>query len=287
MARSIDDIRQQIKDRFVAEMNAIGAASDPTTWGMYNRRRIWVNITAFCIWFLETLFDVYKGDVNTTLANLKPTNLSWYVQHVKAFQSGFPLLADSDQFDNTGYTDDQVAASKIIAYAAVVKQLDAFGHGFLRFKLAKANGDDLTQLTADEKTAVALYIEKTGACDDDFVVESNTPDDIKQSWVIYYNPLILNNTGARIDGSANTPVQDAIKAYLFVLTFGVGVYDTQKHIDAVQAVEGVVEPDLQLCQVRYGSRPYANVNVFYTPDAGYLRFPTEDDLQIEFIANNG
>jgi hypothetical protein len=60
----------------------------------------------------------------------------------------------------------------------------------------------------------------------------------------------------------------------------------QYHIDALQAVEGVVIAEIELCQTKYGLLPFTNVNTSVVPDAGYLRFANDADLEIEFIAQS-
>jgi hypothetical protein len=50
------------------------------------------------------------------------------------------LIADTDQFDNTGYTPEQIEASKIIKYAAVTES-DAESR--LIIKVATENADEV------------------------------------------------------------------------------------------------------------------------------------------------
>lgn len=285
MARSVDEIRSILTATFVTQMAAIGYTVDPTTWSVTDLRRLCIYVVSFCTYALETIFDLFRDEVDATIATLKPHTLRWYAGKSTAFQYGFELIPDTDQFDNTDHTDDEIEASKVVDYAAVVEQIDQFNRVSLRIKLAKDNGSDLEALTDDEVDAFKEYMSQIKDAGVRVQVDSLPPDSIKQSWRVYYDPLLLTNDGSRIDGSAATPVQDAIKNYLKNLPFN-GIYVPQFHIDAVQLVKGVVICELDECTVRYGLLDFAPVVTQYTPDAGYLRFDTDDDLVIEFIAQS-
>ncbi|MCW3088940.1 MAG: hypothetical protein JWP81_9 [Ferruginibacter sp.] len=291
MASSIDEIKKLMTDVFISKPAVIAAYNLDVTktfeqqFSVVSIESIIFYIVAFCCFVQQTLFDKSVTDTNTALATKKPHRLQFYAEQAKTFQFGFPLLADKSGFDNTGYTTDEIEASKVVDYSAVVEQENQFGRVFLRMKLAHDNGTDLEPLAVGQFTAFIAWFKSTqrdGGVKMEFV---NQPaDDLKQSWTIFYDPLILSDTGARLDGSDNQPVQNAIKGYLKNLPFN-GVYAPTYHTDAVQLVPGVVIPQLRTCSARYGSLPFAAVNDFYTPDSGYLRFAnTVTDLVIEFIA---
>lgn len=286
MARTVDEIREDITVAYVSNMLDIGYTVDPTTWSATDLRRLFIYVVAYCMFVLESLFDVFTADVDEDIALKKPHTLKWYRQVALDFQYGFPVLFDDYLFDDTGYTDEQVADSKIISYAAVVEQSSIFGRLYLRFKLAHDNGTDLEPITDDEKTAFKDYMDNeakdAGVA---LSVDSLPPDSTRQEWLIYYDPLLINANGNYIDGSNDTPVQDAIKNYLKNLPFN-GIYVPTYHIDAVEAVKGVVIPVLKSCEVQYGSLPFTGVGDKYTPDAGYLRFDSDADLTVTFVAQS-
>ena len=283
MARTIDEIFETLKTAYVSEMAAISLTVDPLTWSKTNLQRLMLYVVAFCTFALETLFDLFRIETDDKIALLKPHTKRWYAQKSEAFQYGFTLIPDTDQFDNTGATDEDIEDSKIVDYAAVVEQMDQFNRVFLRFKLAKDNGTDLEALTTDEVDAFTSYMQQIKDAGVRVIVNSFNADSIKQTWRVYYDPLLLTNDGSRIDGSSATPVQDAIKNYLKNLPFN-GIYVPQYHIDAVQSVPGVVICELDDVSARYGSLDFTPVITQYTPDAGYLRFDSDSDLVITFIA---
>lgn len=293
MASSIQEIKKTMTDKFISYDSVVTAYSLEAgktfeqQFSIVSIESILFYIVAFCCWLQQSLFDKTVIDTNAALALKKPHRLEFYSEQAKTFQYGFPLLPDNSGFDNSGYTTDEIEQSKVVDYSAVVEQENQFGRVFLRMKVAHDNGIDLEPLTTSQFTAFITWFKATqrdGGVKMEFV---NQPaDDLKQKWTIYYDPLILSGTGARRDGSSNEPVQDAIKDYLKNLPFN-GVYVPTYHIDAVQAVPGVVIPQLRNCTARYGTLPFTDVNDLYIPDAGYLRFANPStDLEIEFIAQN-
>lgn len=285
MARTVDEIKQTITDAYVANMAANGITVDTAAWSKTNLVKLIIYVVAFCTYTLETLQDIHKADVDATIKELKPHTTRWYANKALAFQYGFNLLPDDDLFDNTGYTDTQIENSKVVDYAAVVEQVNVYGRVSLRIKIAHDNGTDLEPVSDPEKDGFTEYMQRIKDAGVRLQIDSLPADSLKQTWRIYYDPLLLSSEGARLDGLSATPVIDAIKNYLKNLPFN-GVYVDQYHIDAVQAVEGVVTCELDLCQSKYGLLPFSNVNALFTPDAGYLRFADDEDLIITYIAQS-
>lgn len=281
---TLTEINTYLKETYVSERAAAGLVYDnPDNWSIYNLKRLQFFVVAVAMYLQQEIFTQLKIDTDSRIYELKPHSPQFYANLALNFQLGFNLLPDSDKFDNTGATADQIAASKIVKYAAVVKQDNIYGRRFLRIKLAKDVSGELAPLSNVELTAVRNYFERVGDAGVRLVIESLPADSLKAKLKIYYNPLILNNTGSRIDGSSSEPVQTAIKAFLKTLPFN-GVFVLQKFIDAIQEVTGVETLDYEAGDivVKYGLLPYAPVDVFYVPDSGYLRFTNPLHLELEF-----
>jgi hypothetical protein len=288
MARTVEQIRQQITTVFVANMAAINIAVDPATWSAVNLFRLVINTVAMCQYILETRWDNLVADVLEILADLKPPSRRWYANKIKSFQFGFPLIQETDKFDNTGYTAAQIEASKVIKYVAVIKQINVYGRVKLRLKIAGSNGTDIVQLDDDVVTALTTWLDEEAApAGDNYEVEARPNDAIKMKWRIYYDPLILKADGSRLDGTASEPVRDAIKSFLKdgIGKFS-GTYYKIKHIDWVQLVPGVVIPEVLECSANYGVIPFTDIDTEYEPDGGWIRFNDDADLEIEFIPHN-
>ena len=276
MARTIAEIEQVMLDEKAAQAALAGLTSTSKTaiW------RLIFYIVAVGIWTLEKLQDIFIGQVNETIATLKPHSARWYAEKAKAYMHGHDLIVETDQYDTTGMSDGDIATAMIIAYAAVVSQ----DRG-IRIKVAKLVASELTLLSDAEKLAFIEYMERVKDAGVKLLISSAIADSLKLSLKVYYNPLVLNASGQRLDGTDAEPVQNAVKAYLKNLPFN-GVFVTEYMTDALQKVDGVVVPHIMLASARYGVLPYTTFAVKYIPDAGYLRIVDNADLTIEFIAQS-
>jgi hypothetical protein len=273
MARSITTIQNNI----IAGVAANATLSPLLT--STSRVSIWrllALVVATAIWTLETLFDIHVAGVNETISKLKPHSLRWYAEKATAFQFGYNLVDDADYYDNTGIDETTIEASKVVAYAAVVEQ----DRG-LRIKVARDTGD-LAALTAPQLEAFEEYMKRIKDAGVRLNITSSAADELKLNIELYYNPLVLNSAGGRLDGTVSEPVQDAVKEYLKNLPFN-GVFVLQNLIDVLQLVDGVKIAHLVGAQARYGLLPFQSFAVKYLPDAGYLRIPNPGDLTITFI----
>lgn len=278
MARTI----QVIFDEMKAE--AISLATDANSdelIAMFNNTSkvaIWRLIfyaVSFSIFVVESIFDLFKLEVDDTIKQLKPHSPFWYANKAKAFQYGWPLIAESDLYDNTALTQSAIDAMKIVSNAAVVEQERG-----IRIKVAKTDGDDLAALAAGELTAFTSYMERVKDAGIKLLITSGPPDDLKAAIRVFYDPLVLTGDGSRIDGTDSTPVQTALKNFLKNLPFN-GLFVPQMAVDAMQKVEGVVIVKDDQWLARYGLLDFTAIDVEYIPDAGYLRI-IDANLTITF-----
>ncbi|NOS94529.1 MAG: nucleotidyltransferase [Cyclobacteriaceae bacterium] len=276
MARTIDEIQQSIITEVQADTTLAPVATSTSKTALW---RLWTRVVAIAAWTVEVLFDTLKAEVNELLAVLKPHTLKWYATKAKAFQYGYSLPDDTDLYDNTGLTETQISDSQIVKYVAVVEQTKN-----LRLKVAKL-ATDLAPLSAPELTAFREYMARVKDAGVKLIIDSNVADKLKLNIEIYYDPLILNDAGQRIDGSDLQPVQNAINKYLQNLPFN-GVFVLAYLVDELQKVDGVVIPNITQALSSYGLFSFTSINVKYQPDSGYLRFENPTDLVITWIAQS-
>lgn len=279
MARTIQQIFDQMQQRAVqlATENNNQPAID--MFSSTSKVAVWKILffaCAFGIWTLETIFDLFRTEIDDRIAVIKPHSARWYAYMATQFQYGYNLPVESDTYDNTALTEAQITASKIITYAAVVEQTRG-----IRIKVAKLVAGVKTPLSVDELTAFTAYMEQVKDAGIKLLITSGAPDDLKATLRIYYNAQVLTNTGGRIDGQTATPVQDAFNDYLNNLPFN-GLFIPQLMIDHLQAVEGVVIVKDDSWQARYGALYFAAIDVEYNPDAGYLTI-SNANLNLTFI----
>jgi hypothetical protein len=267
MARTIDYWYQQV----MAQKNATAALNGLNSTSKTADFNLWAFIVATVMMVLDNLFDLHKSDVDTALTLQLAHKTTWYRQLLLNFQYGQNTIADSDQYANTGLTSSQIAAQKIISQAAVTEI-----NGELRCKVVKSVAGVFTQLNSGEKAAVNAYLAKqkdAGVRILNDSVDSLPADQLKLNIDIWYDPLTLRSDGSRIDGTANTPVPDAVQVYLGNLKFN-GEYANSLLKSQLQTVSGVVFAVIKLAQAQYGLFPFTAIDEIYEPDPGYLNIPT-------------
>lgn len=245
-------------DPDLASLNSTSAVAD---------YKLWAYIVAYVAWTLDAIFGLHLIDVLDRLAQLKPHTLNWYRNLALNFQYGQGLNSESGIYDNAGLNAAQIAAQKIISQSAVVENRT---DGTLRIKVVKGTGNEYAQLNEAELAAFAAYIFDSKDAGVRINVSSLPPDDLKVSLDVFYDPLVLDNTGRRIDGTSATPVMDAVNAYLKNLKFN-GEFAKTRLTDTIQQVDGVELVGLKSAQSRYGTQPFAEIDERIIPDAGYLR----------------
>lgn len=257
MAKTLDEWKATVQAAKDAEDELAGITSTSTSADWL----LWRNIVAFCSFVLEGLFSAFKSDVNAKIEADKSHTPQWYITKAKAFQYGVSLPADSDVYAVVPPEDDEVL---IVTSAALVEVFNR-----VRIKVAKGVPGALEALTPGELDSLSTYMNRIKDAGVQLELTSDDPDDFKLAGQVYYDPLILTAAGARIDGSSDTPVKDAVNAFLSNLPFN-GVFVLNDMIDAIEAVEGVEIFTVVSAEANYAATPYVPITVKYTPDAGYM-----------------
>jgi hypothetical protein len=268
MAQSI----QQIQDEIIAAKEAQPVLDVLTSTSKVSIWRLFTYVFAASAWTLQKKHDMGKAEVLDIIAKLKPHKPRWYEETALAFQYGHILLPDSDVYDNSALSDVQIETARVVKFAAAEEIYDTEDNlKGIRIKLATISGGDLAPLTEDQLTSFKAYIKRVKDAGVKIYASTGAADSLKVEITVYYDPLVLDATGQRLDGTNNTPVQDALDNFLLTGLVFNGTFIVGKMIDALQAVEGVVIPHVENVQARYGIIPYADIEVLYKPDSGYLR----------------
>jgi hypothetical protein len=220
---------------------------------------------------------LHQTEVQTIIEQDKAHRPLWYVTMAKKFQYGFSLTQDTDQYDNMGFTDDQVANSKVIKYAAITPSA-----GRILIKIATENAGVLTPVTHDVKLSFDAYIAEIADCGVKYIIVNSLPDILKLTLKIYRDPLVLTDTGMSIL-NGNYPVEDAINEYMKELTFN-GELVLVRFIDKLQLVQGVVIPNLinaESQSIDISTNVYQDlvpINVKTVPSSGYFTRSLLDNI---------
>ncbi|MCZ2393425.1 MAG: hypothetical protein LC105_06195 [Chitinophagales bacterium] len=283
MARSIKDIKKEITDYFkdsetIASAYALDSEkSFEEQFSKVSIENILFSIIAVCIWTVEKLFDLHKTEVEDIIDRMKPHSLRWYAEKAKQYQHGYELLPEEDRYPTPSDAEiSDIENSRIIAYAAVVEQDKS-----LRIKVAKASGDDLEPIDQNEMEGFSEYMKRIKDAGVKLQIDSDEADDLRLQLTIYYDPMVINSNGQNLITGKDV-VKEAVKNYLQNLPFNGYVVKTYL-IDALQRVDGVVIPVINVMQAKYGNLDFTSMDEIYQPDAGYMRIKDENFLETIFI----
>ena len=281
MARSIEQIKTSMAEAFMQDTNLaikygfeVGADFN-NTFSKVSIESLLLYIVAVGIWTLERLFDTHTAEVTDYIATMKPHSLRWYVEKAKAFQYGDPLpklIAGTDYYDNTGMTDEQIAAKRIVTFAACTEN-----NATLYLKVAKAGP---APLTTDEKDAFVAYLHEIKDAGVRVDVVSKEGDYLTIEMIVYYDPLLINENGefkGSGDNAGRKVVEQAIKDYIENIPFN-GEFRKNELVDILQTVEGVVM--VELGRVKHSETgtagSFEDVIPYCKPVSGYFKFDNAD-----------
>lgn len=283
MARSRTVIKAEITTAFMANETlatvygfVVGSLFSDE-FSITSFENIMFDIVSYFIFVLEQIFDTHKAEVDDIIEQKFPHRPSWYKTKALAFQYGFDLIEDSDKYDNTGFTDDQIEASKIITYSAVTQN-----GGQLLIKIASETGGVLAPITAPQKAAFDAYIQEIADCGVKYLVINNEPDVLLLNLQIFRDPLVLDENGMSIL-NGNYPVEEAINEYMKELPFN-GELVLAHLVDKLQLVDGVKIPNIVNAETQIydtGSETYLAaqpITVKTVPESGYFTVPNFDNV---------
>ncbi len=249
---------------------------------------IFTNI-ATAMFFMQRLLEQFKIDVSNILSSQISGRADWYAFKALLFQYGKELVPETDYYDNSGLTEEQITAMRVVKYAATEEPIN---RSILYLKVAGEDSSGIrTPLSASQLTAFKQYINEIQYAGVRISIINAQADDMKLEIDVYYDPLVLDETGKRLDGSADTPIQDAIRNYLYNLPFN-GLYTNQALVDNLQVVEGVCLVELKLVQSK-ANKPiiegepvpvFSNINAREIAYSGYYNIDDEN-LILNFILN--
>ena len=198
MARTKNEIKQQITDAFIRNEHIISAYGIDTSksfneqFSLVSFENTLFEIFAIILFLFEKIFDEHKREVSEALSEQKPHTARWYRNKALAFQYGFNLHSETDLFDNTGKGKEEIENSKIIKYSAVTEvEIESR----LIVKIATesvAPTGNLSPLTQEQKAAFDVYINEIKDAGVRITTINYLPDILKLQMKIYRDPLVLD-----------------------------------------------------------------------------------------------
>lgn len=273
MAQSIEEIQLEIFNR-IASDEKLASLNSTSKVAIY---KLFVFVVSYSILLLQILFDTHKKEVSDIIEAKMPHRASWYRTKALDFQYGHALIVDSDKYDNTGFTAQEIEDSKIIKYSAVTQN-----GGQLLIKIASESGGVLEPITDPQKASFDAYVQEIADCGVKYVVINKLPDLLLLNLQIFRDPLVLNENGLSIL-NGNYPVEEAILEYMKELPFN-GELVLAHLVDKLQKVEGVKIPNIVNAESQInilGTEDYLEpqpITVKTVPDSGYFTIPDFDNV---------
>lgn len=229
--------------------------------------RLFIFIIASAIWILEQLFDTHSIQIDSALNEQKAGRPNDYKNATLNFQYGFPLLPNSIDFDNTGYTPEEIEASKIIKYCSVKESSQS---ARLIIKIAGESGSNLQAITLPQENAFKAYMEDWKWAGVKLSIVNLPADELKITMVVYRNPLVIDANGQSIlDG--DRPVELRINQYLKQLDFN-GELVINDLIERLRELPGVDNVNILVMNSKaYNEIDFTNISVSKIPEAGYFK----------------
>lgn len=272
---TIDSIKNQILQE-KANQDALLDIDSSSKVALYN---LWAYICATVMWSLYKAMDIFTIEMDQKIREQKLFSLLWFRNAALAYRHGHPLDETTGSYSGEGYTDEQIAAAQVVSRAAVIEvELNKRKHLFI--KMAKEENDKLVKLSDEEKNGVEQYFARIKPAGTKIVTLSDDPDELKLDIVFYYNPLILDENGARIDGSDNEPVQTAIKDYLSNLKFN-GEFIRSELVDILQQIEGCADGEVYINKAEANylePAEWTNIESSYIANSGYMEIAQLDQV---------
>lgn len=266
MARSILDIYNLMLEEKsnYPELNGLTSSSKVSVWS-----RLYYSI-AVIIWSLEKLFDIHILEVNKQLEKNNPHTLKWYHEKIKRYRYGQALIAETDEYDDAGLTQDQITNMEVIKYAAVV---ESQVRPAMLVKVSADSGGNPGPLTTDQLNGLKDYLHQIKDAGVLVNVVNYLPDLLQLNLRIYYDPSVIDSAGNHLI-NGNKPVEIAIDTYLKNLPYN-GELILQELQDAIQLAEGIKVVNIDAATVSWidpglgGYAPFSLVDIRRIAVSGY------------------
>ena len=223
MARTI----QQIQTEILNKKNEVSGLSGLTSTSQVSIYNLWSFVTATAIYVQESLWDIFKTELETDIANAPVGTATWVQAQAYKFQydSVTPQIIHLTP-DFVPYYD-VVDETKQIINRASVKTLS---NNFVSVKVAKQ--EPPIPLTPTELTSFKGYLNEISFAGVSYNTVSYNPDKLMVGATIYYN--------GQYAATVSADTLTAINNYLVGLPFDEFVR-VSKLEDALQAVPGVTD----------------------------------------------
>lgn len=249
MARTVKQIKKSMTDEFMSSdviRRKYGLADSDTFENVFSAvsfESILFGIVASAIYVLESIFDIFKQDVDKKVSTAVLSSIPWYHKIALQYQHGDSLVLDESTMQ---YGYETVSPDKQVVKFAACRDKG----GYVYILAAGAGVDGRPERLSDSiLTPFKQYMNDLKPAGVPIDVYSSDPDSIQIGMRIQYDSLVMNADGSLIEDPSVFPVEDAVTKYLYGIEYG-GVFNKTKLVDAVQNATGVQDVILESVAVR-------------------------------------
>lgn len=221
-------------------------------------------IIASAIYVVEALMDVLRENVDGELDSRLVPGRPFWRDLALAFQYGDAFNEETGKYDVVDET------KRIISFAAVEEP----SSGGIILKVARLVDGVLLPLDSLQFAAFSEYVKLAKPMGVKVTIISIEGDDFRAVVDIYYDPLVLDANGNRLDGTG-TPVPDTISVFAKKLPFN-SEFVIASLVDALQATYGVKIPTILSAESKYLNNDWKVIDARVKPYAGYLNVKIEN-----------
>lgn len=247
MARSVAEIKKTMTDAFMADATIrekYGLSVNDTFSSKFSSvsiENILFFIVAACCHVLEMIFDQHKRDVEEKIALAVVASVPWYYKMALAFQYGDSLVLNDRTWQYEYASVDE--RKQVVKYAAVRDKGTS-----VQILVSGDQDGSPVPLSNDVLTVFKQYMNRVKVAGVILNITSKESDNVTVMATITIDPLMMNENGELLsDGSK--PVEEAITSYLKHIIYG-GTFNKTRLVDVIQAVEGVVDVELEECKYK-------------------------------------
>lgn len=286
--RSIQEIkndmaRAMMRNETLADAYGYAVSTDDTgdggfsaTFSSVSLESMLLYIVAVGIYVLEALFAEHKKEVDAVIDETLPHRPKWYRDKVLQFMEGKILIPDTDRYDTTGMTEEDIAAQRVVKYAAATESADA---SILTIKVAGEADGERTPLDGETETQLLAYLGEVKDAGVRIALVNQEADQFHCEVDIYYDAML---TSVMVEAAC----RKAISQYVQNLPFN-GEYTNMGLIDQLQQVEGVRIAEMKSASVQvHGEQTLTAIDARHRPVAGYMKAEAAD-VTLNMIVYNG
>jgi hypothetical protein len=283
MARTVNEIKAEMTARWMANEDIAAyyeleaGATFEEKFSPASVESIMFYIVAWCAWTVERVVDTYKADTAAALAAQKPHTLGWYGSVILNYMHGKTLVEGETEYDTTGMSDADILAAKVVK----VVNMEETDTGLVRAKVNRGDVGAREKLDDIQLAGLKAYFAKVK--DAGVLVEfiNEDPDNIRLELDVWFDATVLTSEGKRIDGTADTPVDDAVNKYISTLDFDAWFIATRLETEA-ETTDGVKICRIKTAQVKHGTFQWEDAGARTRAYSGSFRAYEPGDIVVNY-----